>query len=330
MSAVLERIRDAARAHVQRLVLPEAEDDRILEAAGRLDRDRLATVTLVGDPAAIERRAGEHGWEVRGVRLADAREERLIERTRAALAEQRGPRLETEERERLARDPLFQAASLVRAGEADAFVAGATHTTAEVLRAALWLVGMAPGVSAVSSFFLMVREQPARTLVFADCGVIPEPTSAQLAEIACLASDAFRRLTGEPPRTALLSFSTLGSADHARVVRVREAVALARAARPDLDLDGELQADAALVPEVARRKAPGSGVAGDANVLVFPDLDAGNIGYKLVERLGGFRAYGPILMGLARPSNDLSRGCSADDVVGVATIACALGAAGRN
>jgi phosphate acetyltransferase len=207
-------------------------------------------------------------------------------------------------------------------------VAGASRTTADVLRAALWLIGLAPGVRTLSSFFLMVAPSAGRerVLVFADCGVVPDPTAEQLAEIGCMAADHFARLVREVPHTAFLSFSTRGSASHPRVEKVRAAVALARAQRPDLHIDGELQADAALVPEVGRRKAPDSVVAGNANVLVFPDLDSGNIGYKLVQRLAGAQAYGPILMGLAKQANDLSRGCSVEDVVEVSTIACALSA----
>ena len=191
------------------------------------------------------------------------------------------------DRDRYARDPLFQAAARVREGLADSFVAGATRTTGDVLRASLWLVGLAPGVKTLSSFFLMVLgTAPAneRVIVFADCAVVPEPTAAQLAEIGILAADHFARLTREVPHTAFLSFSTRGSAQHPRVDKVREAVSLARAARPDLHFDGELQADAALDPGVGRRKAPDSVVAGHANVVIFPDLDSGNIGYKLVQR----------------------------------------------
>jgi len=198
---------------------------------------------------------------------------------------------------------VFQAALLVREGDADTYVAGAVRTTADVLRAALWLIGMAPGVKSVSSFFLMILpgsgSQPERVLTFADCGVLPDPTVEQLAELGCLAADRHRLLTQEVPHVAFLSFSTRGSAEHARVTKVKDAVALAR-------------------------KAPDSVVAGHANVLVFPDLDSGNIGYKLVQRLAGATALGPILQGLARQANDLSRGCSLDDVVDVATVACAL------
>ncbi len=329
MSAILDRIRRQAQARPQRLLLPESEDPRILRAAERLVRERVASVGLVGAREATRNHARQAGVGLSGIELVDATDPALIELTSRALATRRGDRLSAADREGLARDPLFQAAARVAAGQADAFVCGAVRTTADVLRASLWLVGLAPGGRTLSSFFLMVlgeAPRPERVLVFADCGVVPDPTPAQLAEIAGLAADHFAILTGEIPHVALLSFSTRGSAQHPRVDRVREAVALARAARPDLHLDGELQVDAALDPEVGRRKALGSVVAGHANVLIFPDLDSGNIGYKLVQRLGGARAYGPILMGLARPANDLSRGCSAEDVVGVATIACALGA----
>ena len=329
MSGTMERIRRLAKAKPQRLVLAETADERIVTAAARLAREGLAKVVLVG--GIDEARATSRRAEVtlNAVELIDARAEDSIARTRAALESARGERLLPADRDRYMVDPVFQAATRVRDGLADCYVAGASRPTADVLRAAIWLIGTTPGVASVSSFFLMVvPPSPAaaveRVFLFADCGVVPDPTPAQLAEIGCLTADSFELLTGEVPHTAFLSFSTHGSAEHPRVAKVREALALARQRRPDRHFDGELQLDAAVDPAVARKKAPESAVAGHANVLIFPDLDAGNIGYKLAQRLGGAAAYGPILQGLARQANDLSRGCSSDDVVEVATIACVL------
>jgi phosphate acetyltransferase len=328
MTGVIERIRAEARARPRRLVLVEGEDERIVAGAARLATLGLADVTLLSNPQAVAATAARAGVDLERVAVEDPQRPESVEQTRAALIAARGERLASVEARDLARDPLFQAATLVRTARADCVVAGAVRTTADVVRSALWLLGRAPGITTVSSFFLMVMAPrdgvPERAMTFADCGVVPDPSPEQLAEIALLAADRHERLTGETPRTAFLSFSTHGSAEHPKVDKVRHAVSQARAARPDRAFDGELQVDAALDAEVAGRKAPGSAVAGRANVLVFPDLDAGNIGYKLVQRLAGAAAYGPILMGLARQATDLSRGCSTEDVVNVSTIACAL------
>ncbi len=329
MTALMERLRRQASLKPRRLILTEGEDERVVRAADRLARERLAEVALIGPSDAVRASARKADVALTGVTILDSTAADEIARADAALQAARGERLAGADRERYARDPMFQAATRVREGRADCFVGGSTRPTADVLRPAIWLIGLAPGVKTVSSFFLMVMKGaggPAaeRVLMFADCAVVPNPDAAQLAEIGVTAAEQFQRLTGEIPHTAFLSFSTRGSAQHADVDKVREAVKLARARRPDLHLDGELQLDAAIVPEIGRRKARDSTVAGHANVLVFPDLDAGNIGYKLVQRLAGAEAIGPIVMGLARQANDLSRGCTADDIVEVSTIACLL------
>jgi phosphate acetyltransferase len=327
VSETLERFRRLARARPQRLLLAEADDERVVAAADRIGRLGVADVALVGSAEVARETARKADLSPGAIAVRDSADPAMIERTARALQEARGDRLTPADRDRYARDPLFQAAAAVRFGEADLFVAGAVRTTADVLRAALWLIGLAPGGKLVSSFFVMVVPgAPERVFLFADCAVVPDPDPVQLAEIACVTADSYERLMQQVPHVAFLSFSTRGSAEHPRVTKVREAVALAKAARPDRHFDGELQLDAAIDPGVGRRKAPDSIVAGHANVLIFPDLDAANIGYKIAQRIGGAGAYGPILQGLARQANDLSRGCSADDVVATATIASALNA----
>ncbi|MBL9075859.1 MAG: phosphate acetyltransferase [Planctomycetes bacterium] len=301
MADALDRLRDRARSRRARIVLPETADPRTASARTLLESDRLCDVVWVDDPK-------------RDPRLPDVARHLHERRKHKGLGEA--------EALRLAAEPVVFGAGLVALGHADAGVTGAAHATADVIRAGLFCLGTAPGIPLVSSMFLLVRGD--EVLSYADCGVVPDPDPEQLGHIAWATALNHRRFTGEAPRVAFLSFSTHGSAEHAKVAKVRTAAARFRTAHPTVASDGELQFDAAYVPAVAQRKCKDSPLQGRANVFVFPDLDAGNLAYKITERLAGFRAYGPLLQGLAKPWLDLSRGCTAEDIAGVAVLASAM------
>lgn len=317
---LLEKIKEKAAKKKSTLVLPESHDERILKAAELLLKNKIASVITLGNEEKIWNDAKKLGLELSGIRIIEPeKSEKMSDFANIFfnMRKHKGVTIESA-REILKRD-LFFGAMMVKEGMADGSVAGSFASTGDVMKAGIQCIGMPEGISIVSSFFLMIF--PEQTYSFADCAVVPNPDANQLADIAISTADNHRKLTGEIPYVAMLSFSTKGSSKHELVDKVIEATRIAKGKRPDLQIDGELQFDAAIVDAVGKKKAPGSNVAGRANVLVFPDLNAGNIGYKIAQRLGKAEAVGPVVQGLKKPFFDLSRGCSVDDIVNTASIA---------
>lgn len=326
MMSAISKIKENARKVKRRVVLPEGTEPRMILAARKLVSNEIARVTLLGDETEIEKLAAEHGLRLSNVEVINPAHSADFNAYVADLMELRQHKSLTESMAiKFMNDPLFFGAMMVRHDRVDASVAGAVNTTGKVLRAAIQVLGLAEGINTVSSSFIMTipkfRDTINKLFMFADCAVLPNPNAEQLASIAVSTAQTLVKLLGEEPRVAMLSFSTKGSAKHKDIDKVLEAIDILKRDHPDLKVDGELQLDAAIIPEIGQKKAPGSAIAGEANILIFPDLDSGNIGYKLTERLAGATATGPIIQGLAKPASDLSRGCSVDDIVDVTAIA---------
>ncbi len=322
---ILQKIRQRAASDQQRIILPEGEDVRTVHAASICARENIAKVTLLGREEVIRQLASDVNVNLNGVDILNHRKSDDFEKMARLYHElRRSKGVTLEESEQVVKDSLFYGNLMVHLGQADGSVAGAVNSTANVVCAALHCVGVREGFKTVSSFFLMVVPDKKfghnGAMIYADCGVVIDPDITQLAEIAIASADSCRALLGVEPKVAMLSFSTKGSAKHAHADKIIEATKTIKVRNPNLEVDGELQADAALIPSVAAKKAEGSTVAGKANVLIFPDLNAGNIAYKLTERLTGGTAIGPILQGLDKPCNDLSRGCKVEDIVNAVAI----------
>lgn len=323
---LLQKIKENARKHEMRIVLPEGTEIRTLKAANQIIEEKLAKIILLGSPEVINKTASENNLtNIKNAIIIDPKNHDKKEAYTDLLVELRKSKgLTKEEASKLVENPLYLATLMIKAGDADGEVAGADNATADVLRPAFQVVKTLPGISVVSGAFIMILNDKKfgedGLMVFADCVVQPDPTAQELAEIAVATGNTARTIAGFEPKIAMLSFSTLGSGKHEMVDKVVEATRLAKEMAPDMMIEGELQSDAAIVPEVGQKKAPGSKIAGNANVLVFPTMQAGNIAYKLVQRIAGVEAVGPILQGIAAPINDLSRGCSVDDIVNLVAI----------
>ena len=322
---LLEEIRERAKKNPKRIVLPEGEEERTIRATAQILKEKIAEIILLGKESEIKDKAQSLKVNIGKAKIIEPKESEKLEEYANTYCEIRKEKeISKDEAFSVMKEPLFYGAMMVKKGEADGSISGAVHTTAETIRPALQIIKTATGVKKVSSSFLMISKDGKfgenGTLIFADCAILPNPNEEELADIAIASAKTAKDLTGCEPRVAMLSFSTKGSASHKLVDTVIEATGIVKEKAPGLLVDGELQVDAALIPEVASQKAPKSSIAGKANVLIFPDLNSANIGYKLVQRLAGAQAIGPILQGLARPVNDLSRGCSVEDIINLVAI----------
>ena len=321
---IIEEIKEKASRKKKTIILPESSDERVLKAAEILTKEQIVSVITIGNEKEIKAKAFEVNVDLSEIKIVDQfHSEHLDNYANIFFELRKNKGISIQQAKETVQRDLFFAAMMIKEGLADGAVGGSLAATADVLRAGIMCIGLKKGISIVSSFFLMIK--PEKNYTFADCGVVVDPDVQQLADITISSSDNHKNLTGEEPYIAMLSFSTKGSAKHEKIDKVLEAMSYVKAKRPDLHVDGELQFDAAVIDSIAERKAPGSEVAGKANVLIFPDLNAGNIGYKLAQRWGKAEAIGPLVQGLNKPFSDLSRGCNVNDIVINASIAALMG-----